>query len=306
MVFSLGQPAQAGQWYWCPPNPTYFTFPIAFGSRNWDLSPAVRYQLGEQGRGTGEWVNGSGGPSCTSGATGPPDWWQNGVPASANLSYCFHASGGVALRGQATFCLSWVHHGSYTWAALAGNSPALVECWGAGNPGNKSRLAGGNGDGGGGGAYASISLAVTGGLLYTVTVGAAAAAWQGPSGNSFFGDQLTVMAQGAMAGTAPGSSLGSVGDVRYNGGIAGLPLSSQGGGGGSSASAGGRGQYSGLHASNIGGVGPPGSGAGGNGSHFTGQSGHSPGGGGAGGGDTTIGFPGGQGGDGKVKVSWQG
>lgn len=198
-------------------------------------------------------------------------------------------------------------HGSGSWTAPSNVvSPVTVECWGAGGGGGgDSDTAAAGGSGGGGGEYASDSVAVTGGNLYSYTVGQGGSGGTGSNGTgggntTFTGDSKTVTAHGGGGGVKSSSTPGSAGSgstnsTHHNGGAGGAGSSSAtagagGGGSGGSAAAGNAGTSGasgGAGATAVTGGGPGGSGAGtstGNGNAPS----SGPGGGGGGSASRTI------------------
>jgi hypothetical protein len=188
------------------------------------------------------------------------------------------------------------------WLCPAGVTSVSVQCWGAGGGG--AVWWGGSGGGGGGGAYAAnFAVAVTGGTLYSYTVGqggaggllaASTGTYPGTAGGAttFTGNSgVTVSANGGGgAGVPQGYSAGAGGTagsapVAYAGGMGGAGQYGQyadgpgGGGGGGSAgtgSAGKNGAIGGVPANGAvqggfggaGGAAVPSGGAGGNGGTY--------------------------------------
>jgi autotransporter-associated beta strand protein len=154
------------------------------------------------------------------------------------------------------------------WQAPPGVTEVIVECWGGGGAGgaanNTSVAASGiinvGGGGGAGGAYArKVSVAVTPGNFYAITIPAAAPAPPANSADglringetvSFTGNAATVTASGGQGGASiinsitstgsggTGSTVGCVGDVVFAGGssTAGITSGTAGGGGGGAGS----------------------------------------------------------------------
>jgi len=208
--------------------------------------------------------------------------------------------------------------GTFTWTAPAGVTTVTVEAWGAGGKGG-SRSSTFVSGGGGGGAYAKKTLiTVIPGTVYDVVVGAGSTSNGSPGEDSYFISNTTVMAKGGgspalntLTGASGGSASASVGDFGsvYAGGngAAGTPNTTNGnsGGGGSSARPG----FAGVSATGVAGANSPaGGGSGGDGvgsSNGTGENGASPGGGGGGAFRQSSGTRyGGDGGDGKVVISY--
>jgi subtilisin-like proprotein convertase family protein len=205
--------------------------------------------------------------------------------------------------------VTYTANGSYT--VPAGVTQITVECWGGGGRGGTRQGSNGAAAGGGGGAYARSVLTVTPGQVFTVTVGAGSNNGGTPGGDSWFGTASTVMAKGGgsvanniTTGASGGSAASSVGTITYSGGN-GSNSNLSGGGGGSSAGIAANGANGAVPA---GGTAPAGGGNGGNGRSTTqgdGQDGSAPGGGGGGALRTSSGTrDGGQGGDGRVVVSF--
>lgn len=73
-----------GRWHWCQPNALALPIPHLYGSVNWDddTTDVESIILGETGRGA--WYSGESDPRFTGRRyCGPPDWWLNGSPLSA-------------------------------------------------------------------------------------------------------------------------------------------------------------------------------------------------------------------------------
>ncbi len=215
---------------------------------------------------------------------------------------------------------SKLYTSSGTWTAPTGVTSVDVECWGGGGGGGRgtTKNAGGGGGGGGGGYAKKLSIPVTSGNNYTVTVGTGGASATNGSSSSFTGNSsINVTATGGSKGSDNGSSGGSGGsgnctggcNVSYTGGSGGAGGSSYGGGGGGSAGTGSNGNAG--DQGNSGGSGAlavTGGGPGGNGG-VSGQAGSIPsggyGGGGGGGGNRSGGTTsGGAGYTGKCLLSW--
>jgi hypothetical protein len=215
--------------------------------------------------------------------------------------------------------------GPFTWQAPPGVSTVDTEATGAGGTGGSTAAARQQGGGGGGGEYAAEpSLAVTAGNVYSGTVGApaavVAAGTPGVSGSSTFtGDSATVTAHGGHggvggaltgAGGSPGS--GSSNTDHNPGGTGGTGNNSGDGAGGGGAGSAGSGSAGGS-APTAPGAGSAGTGStpGANGGQGDpaggagpGSPGLSPGGGGGGSSSVDYAHPGGLGGAGQVKLTW--
>lgn len=209
-------------------------------------------------------------------------------------------------QGQQTFTTN----GSFT--VPAGVTSITVETWGGGGKGGSMSINGGAG-GAGGGAYARKTITVIPGENHTATVGTGSTVNANPGNDSWFSTNTTILAKGggsvavnSSTGASGGSAAASIGDFTFSGGNGsnGIP-SKSGGGGGSSA-----GSYSnGSTTTNASGaIAPLGGGNGGNArsvSEGVGTIGSAPGGGGGGGYRTSSGTrTGGNGGNGKVVVTW--
>jgi hypothetical protein len=230
---------------------------------------------------------------------------------------------------------SFTTPGSFSWVAPAGVTSVQVEAWGGGGSGGSAtgQSTGGSfraaAGGGAGGCYVkSISVPVTPGNSYTVTVGAGGVAVSTngvatPGNDSWFSTAATVIAKGgagassliasgadATSSGGTGSSIGCIGDTVFAGGngAAGTNPSGSGnsGGGGSSA---GTGSIGNNAVGATGGVAPTGGGAGANGRTSSGAAGSTAtqvGGGGGGGwaaASTTL-RAGGAGGPGKIVLTY--
>lgn len=114
--------------------------------------------------------------------------------------------GGLLLMTGALVQASTVtFNASGTWTAPAGVTSVTVEAWGGGGAGGGQNLGSDGGGGGGGGAYSKVvSLPVTPGNNYTVTVGAGGIGVSGGNGgaggDSYFLNTSTVLAKGGAGG----------------------------------------------------------------------------------------------------------
>ena len=213
---------------------------------------------------------------------------------------------------------------SGTWTCPTGVTSITVECWGAGGGGGASNNAAAKraGGGGGGGAYAkTLSISVTPGNTYTITVGPggsggiSGAGTVGGNSTATFGASTVTAAGGSGGGYggngavgAGGTTAASTGTTKYAGGngAAGVNATGGGGGGGGAGTGGAGGNASGTTA----GTGTAtGGGNGGNGSSsgWDGSDGTTYGGGG-GGGQASAGQGynsyGGDGADGCVAITY--
>jgi hypothetical protein len=228
----------------------------------------------------------------------------------------------------ATWTQTFTTTGSNSWTAPAEVTAVTAECWGAGGAGGGGNTAGsGAGAGGGGGAYAKTnSVAVTAGNSYTFSVGAGGTGGTGagPIGatTTFTGDSAqSCVAQGGRGGGAGGAATGgaggqigagqSTGDVKFAGGTGSTTLTTHtlGGGGGSSGGTASTGNSAtsriGATAVSGGGSGGDGGTAGGNGSAPSGTNATNPSGGGGGGGQRSGGAEsGGNGQNGRGRLTY--
>jgi len=201
------------------------------------------------------------------------------------------------------------------WIVPYGVTSVTFECWGGGGSGSQSDGSGGGGGGGGGGAYAKKILNnIKSGDSYKIKVGSGGRDSNGTS-SYILGPGETLESEsvccakggygGSLVSTGGTCISGSIGDVVFSGGTGGDGTryemeSDYGGGGGEGAGI----HSNGNNASNrIGGTGGDG-GNGGNGYLTTpttqAEDGYEYGGGGGGG----VGTPSGDGGNGKVVVSF--
>lgn len=217
------------------------------------------------------------------------------------------------------------YNANTTWTAPANVYTVQVECWGAGGGGGAGTGNPAGGGGGAGGAYVkSTTVNVTPGVTYTVTVGVGGTVGSttagGIGGSSWFGATSTILATGGAGGAlassssssatgATASTTGSVGATINKGGNGGTGSggNSAGGGGSSASTAAATANNGGV---TTGGTAPTGGAAGGNGGSTTGNggtgnTGTQPGGGGGGGraGNGTN-RAGGEGGDGRVRITY--
>jgi len=212
----------------------------------------------------------------------------------------------------ATFTLG----GTQTFVSPAGITSITVQAWGAGGAGGSSTNPGFNGayagSGGGGGAFASAPLTITSGETLTVNVGVGGkgvASANGGFGGSSGISGYSILAEGGKGGLVNNGSL-------VAGGAAGLAANSIGLTR-TSGTAGGNGEFGftddtgSIISSGAGGNGANGGGTGGAGiaTAFTssvGNAGNAPGGGGSGGRSSFLAAArrGGDGGDGKVTISY--
>lgn len=206
---------------------------------------------------------------------------------------------------------SQTFNSSGTFTIPAGVTSITVEAWGGGGKAG-NRTSNGATGGGGGGAYSSSVLTVTPGTTYTVTVGTGSTS-AAAGGDSWFNSTSTLLAKGGnssannsnAAGTGGLASAG-VGTIKHDGGSGAAGSNGNyGGGGGSSAGS----AANGTTTTNANGAGAPANGGdGGNGTNNNGNgsNGSTPGGGGGGcrSGNMNPNRSGGNGANGRIKVSW--
>lgn len=220
--------------------------------------------------------------------------------------------------GTYRFSESFTTAGYAAWTPPATITSANVACWGGGGGGGDGSNTGGGG--GGGGAFASSTVAVTPGTLYTLFIGSGglgadvSSNASGSNGTASTFSTTTVVAAGGTGGSggssndpsggAGGTTAASTGDVEFAGGAgaAGSNSTDKGGGAGGAGGPNGAGeagsvgtgvtgsQRGGRGDNNLGGA----FGTGGNGTHGGAGGAGTFGGGGGGGGDN--GFAGGAGG----------
>ncbi|NUY82079.1 choice-of-anchor D domain-containing protein [Flavobacterium sp. MAH-1] len=215
----------------------------------------------------------------------------------------------LALTSLQGFSQSQQFDTNGTFTVPAGVTSVTVQAWGAGGHGG-NRTSSGRAGGGGGGAYASSVIAVTPGQSIPITVGQGSGD-DNPGGDSWFLNASTVMAKGGNSGPnngstggSGGSAISSVGATKYAGGNgAGTTASNSGGGGSSAASTAVGTNASGQTGGNAPGDG--GDGGDGRGSGGNGTDGDAPGGGGGGAYKSgSSNRTGGDGGNGRVIVTY--
>ena len=233
-------------------------------------------------------------------------------------AYATNASGtsyGADVPFTTTAASTTYNSGSSSWTAPAGVTSVTVEVWGGGGGGG-SRTTSGNGGGGGGGAYSRSTIAVTPGNAYNYSVGTAGSGSSGGptvGGDSWFINNSTLMAKGGgtpgnnnATGAAGGLASAGFGTTKFNGATGVTGSGTYGGGGGSSAGNAANGNSGSTF---TGGTAPTGGGNGGNGrngSNGVGLAGTAPGGAGGGAYRTSGGgnLNGGDGGAGKVVITY--
>lgn len=188
--------------------------------------------------------------------------------------------------------------GWYEWTCPTGVTAANIECYSGGDPGNGG-TGGIGGQGGDGGSYAKASITTTPGETYVVEVGAGGVSGSAGLRSTFYTPQAqAILVQAAGWGEV------SVGSTVHAGGKGKLGPGQGvgGGGGGGGAGPGGNGSDA---SDDVGGTGATGAGDGGNGNlAAAGADGGSPGGGGGGGGTDGADYPGGNGGAGRVVITY--
>ncbi len=213
--------------------------------------------------------------------------------------------------------------GTYSGTVPYGRTGATVGVWGGGGAGGNTLIgvAVGLGGGGGGGYSQSTISGLTPGDSFTVVVGAGGDGTSNPvtsGADSYFSlGVTTVEAKGGQAGAVIGSGGGGTGGqasagqgtTKYSGGDGGDPSDEAGGGGGGSggvASNGNNGANAVTTTPGAGGALVTGGGQGGTGSVTNVTSRATLGGGGGGAGPNTGAgdYDGGDGADGRVRISW--
>ena len=219
-----------------------------------------------------------------------------------------------------TITTTYTSPGSGTWLCPAGVFQVKAQCWGAGGGGAKGGGSNYGGGGGGSGEYAGEAVIdVSPGTYYRWTVGKGGGASKNGGQSVFYGEALTVVANGgggapAVSGTsAPGGAAGSgsTNTLEYPGAAGGTGSHTgavgAGGGGASSGGTGSGGNAGGNAVGTTGGAGGAavtGGGGGGSGGPPSSTAGSGPGGGGGGGEFVGYGYAGAAGGDGQVTLSW--
>ncbi len=201
---------------------------------------------------------------------------------------------------------------SGTWVVPDGVTEVIVEAWGGGGRGGRRTSGSWAAAGGGGGGYSRSIISVSPGDSFDYSVGQGGNDSDIDGEESNFGPDLVIALGGEGVGNSTTGGDGAAegtGDVTYAGGSGGNGSSSNSGGGGSSGYSTSDGDNgSGNNPGTI----PAGSegGDGGSGVQNTGtnvgEAGQTPGGGGSGGRGTTGGsfFTGGEGGDGRIKLTY--
>ncbi|MEA4982886.1 MAG: glycoside hydrolase family 3 C-terminal domain-containing protein [Paludibacter sp.] len=242
----------------------------------------------------------------------------------------------IGMIANAQIVVPFTTAGTTTWTCPDGITSITVECWGGGGAGGTGKNSSATqtrpvkGGGGAGGGYAKKVVSVIPGTNYTVVVGAGGISAPDATVNgeaSYFMDATTVKADGGPGGvfnTSPGiyknvaggiATATNTGDVVYVGGNGastyGTVSSGGSGGGGSSAgtSSDGVSATTDISTAYLGAIAPTGGGNGGNGTlalNTAGSPGAAPGGGGGGGFARALSSTalGGNGGTGKVLISY--
>lgn len=246
-----------------------------------------------------------------------------------NIYFDVAASGIVTLTNKVY--IIYLTNSTFTHCSTDPTFNAIVEVWGAGGRGS-TLTSNGTGGGGGGGAYSRDIITIIPGNTYAISVGSGSSTTSAGE-DSWFGITAAtklVMAKGGNSasdnnnnGASGGSALAGIGAVKYSGGngATGATISGNnraGGGGGSSAGINADGASPIANNTNnaygipnrcFGGIAPLGGGNGGNAkwgnNSGPGNPGKTPGGGGGGtrrNGTTTA--IGGNGADGKIRISY--
>lgn len=203
---------------------------------------------------------------------------------------------------------------SGVWTVPAGVTSVVVEAWGGGGGGhNGSSASSYGGGGGGGGAYASSTLSVLPGEVYVIAIGAGGSSGSNGGATSFGGTRVIAAGGSAGATSAGGSGAtvaASTGTTKHAGcnggnGQTATPGTEAGGGGGSSPNSSGTCAVGGNASGSTPGTGGAGEGPGGDGGsgNTWGEDGTQPGGGG-GGGSADVDSDGGDGADGRIKLTY--
>lgn len=210
--------------------------------------------------------------------------------------------------------------GSYTWLAPEGVTSVTVEAWGGGGAGGGAQGNPAEGGGGAGGQYAKKTVTVSPGTNYAVSVGAGGSGGTSngaAGGDSTFNGTSVVAKGGAGGGGAPnnnnngtgglGSTVGGIGTTVYAGG-SGSNGASNGSGGGAGGGGAGSGGGGGSASGNTAGGGTAANGGNGGVGRTTGGNGNAGsaagGGGGAGYATGSSNRSGGDGGAGRVVLTW--
>jgi hypothetical protein len=198
---------------------------------------------------------------------------------------------------------------SGTFTPPAGVTVVTVEAWGGGGKGG-SRTASGVGGGGGGGGYTRKVMTVVPGNNYNVVVGNGSTTSSVAGGDTYFIDNTTVLAKGGnsvannSAAGAAGGATTIYGDTSFAGGNGATGVTSfYGGGGGSSAGTGSNGG-NGFAQNGGSAIGAGDGGDGRTSNSGDGIVGSVPGGGGGGSYRSSGTRLGGNGGNGRVYISW--
>lgn len=198
--------------------------------------------------------------------------------------------------------------GAGTWTSPSDVTSIIVEAWGGGGAGARRTSAGTGGGGGGGGAYAKSTVAVSPSTEYNFYVGWVGVSNPATDGENTTFETTTVVAAGgktpavdSTTGALGGAIADSTGDERRNGGDGANGTAGSGAGGGSSAASGSDGTDA---TGSTGATAPAGGGDGGNGTTNTGFPGYQPGGGGGGAKYFFVAQNGGDGGAGKISISY--
>jgi hypothetical protein len=184
--------------------------------------------------------------------------------------------------------------GITSWQSPVGATEITVKCWGGGGGGGRSTTSGQGGSGGGSGGYTTRTITLTGQTTFNVTVGVKGSRGQSSGsatngGNTSFGSgSINLLANGGTGGANNAGTKGIGGSA--SGGSTNT-LGADGGQGGSSSGAGGS---------------APGAGGAGGASvtNNNGINGTAPGGGGSGGEKDGNNRNGGDGGDGRIEISY--
>lgn len=200
---------------------------------------------------------------------------------------------------------------SGTWVVPIGVTEIIVEAWGGGGRGGRRTSGSWAAGGGGGGGYSRSIISVNPGDTFVYSVGQGGTTGSINGGNTTFGSGLRANGGSGVGDDfngGAGATIGTGNDATYRGGNGGGSNNSNSGGGGSSGYANSNGNNGGvltpgtIPAGSEGGNGGPGI----NTSNTVGEPGQIPGGGGGGGSprNGSTYFTGGDGGAGRIKISY--
>ena len=150
----------------------------------------------------------------------------NDIAQSNNGTILGHTTYGISGAASSSFTTA----GSGTWIVPDGVTKVTVHCWGGGGGGGATGTTDEGASGGGGGAFASSTISVTEGTIYSYTVGSGGSGGLTPGGSggdggdSSFGTNVCIANGGRGGGGGPtggasgGTTASSTGAVTYAGG----------------------------------------------------------------------------------------